>query len=77
MVFAPVDALPEPDQVIPGKLLRPDLLDFLERRVHGFSQGLCDLPGVQPVVGFGGDEGVYGRGEEKRGLGAEDVELGD
>jgi len=52
IVTAPIDARPYPDQAIPGKVLRPDLPDFLERRIHDFGHGLCDLPGVHPVVGF-------------------------
>lgn len=42
------------------KVLRPDFLDLPERRVRGLGHGLCDLPGVHLVGGFGGDEG--GRG---------------
>ncbi len=38
-------------QVILGKVLRPDLFDFLERRVHGFGFGLCDVPGVYTFFG--------------------------
>ena len=43
-----------------GKILRPDLFDYLERRVHGPGHGLCDRFGVHKVGGFGGEEGVRG-----------------